>query len=131
MPQRETPSSDFIVPGSFVIEPYQTYSIIFFFQAEDGIRDRNVTGVQTCALSDLAVPFRAQRLDRALRAKIEIVGPQAHHRASQRVEGVAEQQELAGRVDVRALAALRVPRVTDLHAVHRGQDVVVARRADD
>src|SRR5207249_8789303 len=24
--------------------------ITFFFQAEDGIRDRNVTGVQTCAL---------------------------------------------------------------------------------
>src|SRR5207249_3554534 len=29
----------------------------FFFQAEDGIRDRNVTGVQTCALpiSDISV----------------------------------------------------------------------------
>src|SRR5699024_11401314 len=28
-----------------------TYTVIvFFFQAEDGIRDRNVTGVQTCAL---------------------------------------------------------------------------------
>src|SRR5207249_281562 len=26
------------------------FLIIFFFQAEDGIRDRNVTGVQTCAL---------------------------------------------------------------------------------
>src|SRR5437868_13624988 len=25
-------------------------SRVFFFQAEDGIRDRNVTGVQTCAL---------------------------------------------------------------------------------
>src|SRR5699024_11485206 len=25
-------------------------SVIFFFQAEDGIRDRIVTGVQTCAL---------------------------------------------------------------------------------
>src|SRR5699024_11732875 len=25
-------------------------SCFFFFQAEDGIRDRNVTGVQTCAL---------------------------------------------------------------------------------
>src|SRR6266513_2938618 len=25
-------------------------NVIFFFQAEDGIRDRNVTGVQTCAL---------------------------------------------------------------------------------
>src|SRR5699024_11270129 len=24
--------------------------VLFFFQAEDGIRDRNVTGVQTCAL---------------------------------------------------------------------------------
>src|SRR5699024_11394973 len=26
------------------------YVVVFFFQAEDGIRDRNVTGVQTCAL---------------------------------------------------------------------------------
>src|SRR5207249_5532767 len=26
------------------------YIFSFFFQAEDGIRDRNVTGVQTCAL---------------------------------------------------------------------------------
>src|SRR5438067_11668275 len=30
---------------------------VFFFQAEDGIRDRNVTGVQTCAL-----PTSAARL---------------------------------------------------------------------
>src|SRR5699024_11255760 len=27
-----------------------TVVLFFFFQAEDGIRDRNVTGVQTCAL---------------------------------------------------------------------------------
>src|SRR5699024_11592489 len=27
-----------------------TLYVLFFFQAEDGIRDRNVTGVQTCAL---------------------------------------------------------------------------------
>src|SRR5699024_11376893 len=26
------------------------FILVFFFQAEDGIRDRNVTGVQTCAL---------------------------------------------------------------------------------
>src|SRR5699024_11828751 len=31
------------------------FSIIFFFQAEDGIRDRNVTGVQTCALPILSL----------------------------------------------------------------------------
>src|SRR5437868_10114333 len=29
---------------------YQCKFFFFFFQAEDGIRDRNVTGVQTCAL---------------------------------------------------------------------------------
>src|SRR5699024_11266344 len=29
--------------------------IFFFFQAEDGIRDRNVTGVQTCALPILLI----------------------------------------------------------------------------
>src|SRR5437867_9790216 len=27
-----------------------TFGFVFFFQAEDGIRDRTVTGVQTCAL---------------------------------------------------------------------------------
>src|SRR5699024_11755310 len=27
-----------------------SFTVCFFFQAEDGIRDRNVTGVQTCAL---------------------------------------------------------------------------------
>src|SRR5699024_11727656 len=34
---------------------YVKVTVDFFFQAEDGIRDRNVTGVQTCALpiSDL------------------------------------------------------------------------------
>src|SRR5699024_11355502 len=29
---------------------YNYFLYFFFFQAEDGIRDRNVTGVQTCAL---------------------------------------------------------------------------------
>src|SRR5207248_6691338 len=29
---------------------FSKYGILFFFQAEDGIRDRTVTGVQTCAL---------------------------------------------------------------------------------
>src|SRR5699024_10052831 len=32
----------------------------FFFQAEDGIRDRNVTGVQTCALP---ISYRGMHLD--------------------------------------------------------------------
>src|SRR5699024_11917169 len=32
---------------------------VFFFQAEDGIRDRNVTGVQTCALPIFTAEIRA------------------------------------------------------------------------
>src|SRR5699024_10945687 len=36
--------------------------LLFFFQAEDGIRDRNVTGVQTCALPifELLLPLTTQ-----------------------------------------------------------------------
>src|SRR5688572_33457513 len=33
-----------------ICRPRQVYSVLFFFQAEDGIRDLTVTGVQTCAL---------------------------------------------------------------------------------
>ena len=35
-----------------------TLVVIFFFQAEDGIRDSPVTGVQTCALPIFANTFR-------------------------------------------------------------------------
>src|SRR2546425_9628222 len=41
----------------------------FFFQAEDGIRDKLVTGVQTCALPILARPARVDRLGAAPRAR--------------------------------------------------------------
>src|SRR5699024_11567283 len=34
--------------------------ILLFFQAEDGIRDRNVTGVQTCALPIFGLVDRGQ-----------------------------------------------------------------------
>src|SRR3712207_8467606 len=36
-------------PGTVTIAPFSLHSF-FFFQAEDGIRDIGVTGVQTCAL---------------------------------------------------------------------------------
>src|SRR3712207_8905327 len=35
------------------------FRLFFFFQAEDGIRDIGVTGVQTCALSILHLGMRA------------------------------------------------------------------------
>src|SRR5256886_9495134 len=33
-----------------ILEATQRLCLVFFFQAEDGIRDLTVTGVQTCAL---------------------------------------------------------------------------------
>src|SRR5699024_12213842 len=48
----------------------------FFFQAEDGIRDRNVTGVQTCAISWLPVTYREPR---------PRVTPQVNRRSNSRV----------------------------------------------
>src|SRR2546430_3408091 len=45
------------------IEYSDSSSFFFFFQAEDGIRDLTVTGVQTCALPIFGVPDR--RIERA------------------------------------------------------------------
>src|SRR5207249_6724607 len=44
----------------------------FFFQAEDGIRDRNVTGVQTCALPIYLLASATESLN-ALRAELAAV----------------------------------------------------------
>src|SRR3989442_9155229 len=46
----------------------------FFFQAEDGIRDADVTGVQTCALPILA---GNRRLDKRVRRLLGRAGMQA------------------------------------------------------
>src|SRR5438067_4552904 len=40
--------------------------VFFFFQAEDGIRDRNVTGVQTCALPILSTSQDSTATGRAM-----------------------------------------------------------------
>src|SRR5690606_40969724 len=40
---------------------FQFVYFFFFFQAEDGIRDFHVTGVQTCALPISRYPLRASR----------------------------------------------------------------------
>src|SRR5574341_1939430 len=82
-------------------------------------------------VADDAVLLRAERLDRALRAEIEIVGAQADDLAMDLFEAVFEQQQLARAVDVAALHALRVPGVADLDAVGGGDDVVIARRPYD
>src|SRR2546430_13053484 len=57
-----------------IIELNPKYYFIFFFQAEDGIRDLTVTGVQTCALP-ICNPFdRCPIVDRGtdLRGKASL-----------------------------------------------------------
>src|SRR5207249_6046974 len=44
--------------------------VFFFFQAEDGIRDRNVTGVQTCALPIFERPEAAPPRSAMTRASL-------------------------------------------------------------
>src|SRR6266581_4380154 len=45
----------------FIWVRFSDVCVIFFFQAEDGIRDGRVTGVQTCALPILGSSSRAER----------------------------------------------------------------------
>src|SRR3989454_10646328 len=49
--------------------------IRFFFQAEDGIRDYKVTGVQTCALPILRPSRDAGQREDARRARLAVRGP--------------------------------------------------------
>src|SRR5256885_8802953 len=69
--------------------------LYFFFQAEDGIRDYKVTGVQTCALpiSDAHIPFIAGALNigdsdhtLALRLASEVITEQPYAPISQQVQ---------------------------------------------
>src|SRR5437868_9172326 len=50
----------------FYCSNYSNTQLTFFFQAEDGIRDRNVTGVQTCALPIYETPLPQLRRDPGL-----------------------------------------------------------------
>src|SRR5688572_32360987 len=54
----------FFVFYFFLFSFFFFFFFFFFFQAEDGIRDLTVTGVQTCALPIfLPRQFRAQRVE--------------------------------------------------------------------
>src|SRR5438445_2403798 len=77
--------------GDYPVRFYQLTRIFFFFQAEDGIRDIGVTGVQTCALPIWrGLHFRhsiGQNLPNAILLRVEGAGVQAIlHRATRSEE---------------------------------------------
>src|SRR2546429_9522188 len=87
---------------------------VFFFQAEDGIRDVAVTGVQTCALP----------ISEAIRRH---TGKNGHPQAAKRTEAVsaafdAERAELAKRAEAEAT---RVP-ISPLTLMHEVSKVTPA-----
>src|SRR6266516_3765649 len=57
----------------FYLKKKISYIFFFFFQAEDGIRDRTVTGVQTCA-SDLRLPQGRHKRIRNVELLDKVVG---------------------------------------------------------
>src|SRR5437764_9886087 len=62
----------FLLPGLLMLSVLLSH---FFFQAEDGIRDTSVTGVQTCALPiSLALRERIGAIDAATLASADL-GP--------------------------------------------------------
>src|SRR5437879_8508091 len=103
--------------------------MFFFFQAEDGIRDTSVTGVQTCALPILNV-VRGRRPDRRQRHSDDCRGTPAprHRRADHRPQRRADARHRGPRVHhVRgpragyrhgAAARVRRPRRVPLSRAH-------------
>src|SRR5258707_9443874 len=74
-------------------------SSFFFFQAEDGIRDIGVTGVQTCALPIYAPDpvFHQLRVRiKRLRYELEMIAPLGAKRHRKTVRRLEELQELLG-----------------------------------
>src|SRR5258708_21617868 len=75
------------VPGVRHLPVTYIHSSSFFFQAEDGIRDDLVTGVQTCALPispgrrDLARPGKIRRGGKDLQCLVRAREAPVHHQA--------------------------------------------------
>src|SRR5690606_39736192 len=90
----------------------------FFFQAEDGIRDFHVTGVQTCALPICSRRSRASSTPPCEAASISITsmlpGPSGasatHESHCPHGSGVGPCSQLSERARIRALDVLPQPR---------------------
>src|SRR5260370_15581723 len=77
--------------------------LFFFFQAEDGIRDSSVTGVQTCAL-----PISLAAHPARLLGPLRVVGPPAAAREAVPVGGQGAQRGLLLQALGRALGGVEL-----------------------
>src|SRR3712207_6847044 len=95
----------------------------FFFQAEDGIRDIGVTGVQTCALPISSRPGGEAMMRRCLMALLLLLGGCAAPLAVDRLD----QQAAYRRLNRSALAEDRLSE-TDRKRVGAGKSVDLGGR---
>src|SRR5699024_3725435 len=104
----------------------------YFFQAEDGIGGRNVTGVQTCALPiliDIAISPQQATISALLShvRKADIVGVSSLRRGvAEAIEAVAHGDESTSRVVGRVIDEIKLTPGTIIGAVVRGNDVMIA-----
>src|SRR6266498_6165970 len=70
--------------------------IFFFFQAEDGIRDADVTGVQTCALPILRVAASAKHIIQRAMAVTGLTAGDLAYEGARRVLDEHERMVLTG-----------------------------------
>src|SRR6266481_7275237 len=112
---------------------------VFFFQAEDGIRDGTVTGVQTCALPISAGLAQRQAMHRALAEVLaDVPDRQVWHRAAATVgqdeevaadlEAAADRAERRGAIAEQAAALAQAARLSPGSA-RRGQRLIRAAYA--
>ena len=102
------------------------------FGGKNTVEDRVARGavLSRPVVTNDAVSPRTECLDCALGTDVEEVCLQTHDTAAQAIEGVGQQEELAGRVHVCPLPARSVPGVAYLDSAYRRYDVVKARAAD-
>src|SRR5256886_9711752 len=84
--------------------PYSAYVVCFFFQAEDGIRDLTVTGVQTCALPISFLRWEVERVE-AAGGRVGLAREPSHQKAV--VEGGSEHARRIARDAVQGIQPAR------------------------
>src|SRR5699024_4225136 len=115
-----------------------TVFFYFFFQAEDGIRDRNVTGVQTCALPILLLvaghfggPVQQGDVQHTVDDKAVVVGVvHGAPRLQEAAAGLVAGQQLVGGGDGGVTALFAAHQLPGRHAggaVQKAHVVVVHR----
>src|SRR5947207_7344898 len=87
---------------------FLSFFFFFFFQAEDGIRDHCVTGVQTCALP-ISLPVRLGAANQVRRLALRLL--------ADRVAFLARFLDDARRRGMRPALELREPTATDRKSV--------------